>query len=333
MATSNFGIGYVNPVAGSEGSGFWWDSPKQTIEQAITAGFKHLCVLPGAHTISSITSEIYIDWYPGGHLLVNAPVVCSVPVGLATPGPGVSEEAGPIITAPSIVSDYFQFTNGASIMQGGYIGGIGFDSAKISRSAVYATNLTHTVAEFNYLTGANWANVPIFYVQPTGAGEASYWQLYKNNPRGRPLLRLDNTAGADVFGWRFRSNPCYGIAATDPLIHVTGPTRGMVLMNNHFDGTTGACPAAVYFDSATNQVYWYGNSGENLGGTDNLIARFDDVASAYEEQSLGDLATDGNMRINGTLYSDTSPDTGTDGRGGREINPNGWLSTVIMGRY
>ena len=332
MANQNFGVGNVDPLNGSNSNdGYWWDTPKQTIESALTAGFAQIYVVAGTHTVSSITSPVELVLLPGTHVFSNAPVVCTVPIGVvaSTEIGTAANSDSPTVTAPGTVSDYFQLTNGNNNIDGGVFAGVRYDQTNISRSAIYCSNVSHLVAENNRWTGTTTSD-SLFYATATSAGRSNWWRLDSNRTDSGALIYADNVNNRPFNGWVIRNNRTVG-PTTGPVITVTGgQAQGWSIANNRF-WNVASTPAV--FTSPTNQFYWYGNRGKGITSTNNLIARFDNTASSYIEQSLGADATDGNVSVNGDLYSDTQPDTGTDGAGGRDIYTAADVRIVILGRY
>jgi hypothetical protein len=345
MATENFGIGHVDPTNGSDGNtGYGWDVPKATIQSALTAGFSHIKIIAGLHSVSSITSPVELTFLPGTHVFSAAPVVCTAPINLTSEMTGhaneMADDGGVIISASSSVSDYFQIANGNNNLNGGMVAGIRFDQAQVTRSAIYTSNVSNFVSEANRWVGpGTWITKPLLYAAVTDSAGmySSYWRLSQNRVFGGPLLVVDNDYDKLMNGWVLRDNSCYGgNGSSSPFIYVSGAngqSQGWLICNNKFVDVTSAV-AAVHMEQPTNQFYFYGNRGRDLTNTNNLILQCNDVGSGYIEHSLGDAASDGNVKLNGQVYSQTAPDTGDDGRGGRDdYDDTDELRIVMMGRY
>jgi hypothetical protein len=342
MAIQNFGVGHVDPLNGSNGNtGYAWSEAKQTIEAAITAGFAQINILAGLHTVSSITSPVELVLFPGTHLFINAPVACTVPINVVSYREiGSDETASPIVSTPTPVTDYFVLANGDTNLDGAMFAGIRWDQTKVTRSAVYCSNVSNLVMEENLWVGlGTFVTKPLFYVTVTNgaAMRSNWWRVYSNRIEGGQLVVVDNDYGKPFNGWVLHANRVDGQSgATAPFVYVggaDGQSRGWSVRNNTFRNVTTA-DAAVHVASPANGWYWYGNRGRDLSNTDNLVLKADDIASAYIEQSLGDVPADGNFEGNGQLYNATTPDTGSDGRGGRDIyDATKDVRLVVMGRY
>jgi hypothetical protein len=320
MAAINWGVGYVHPSAGLSGNnGFGPDTPKDSIQNGISAGFLHLRVAAGTHTVSSISARVTLEFMPGTHIFQNAPVTMSQTVfnliSSQRRAPSLDGVGAAKITAPGTVASFFNQTVPTDNVYGGLVRGLWFDMSKISAAAVDFGNVNMFKVEDNIGYRASYSPVYMFrseVVDITGKSEdSSYGRVMRNIAWNCGLMSDNNPSVAPINRWNWRDNVCVAPSgdATVPFINKQRDRhQGILLEGNTFDGM-GSGGSAVYF-GRSHSVDAIGNHVANCNTTENVWLDCDNQGTADADYSMsshviharGVDAQGGLVRFNTTVF-------------------------------
>ena len=316
---------WVSPGAGSDSSTTPWlpDTPYATITKAVTSGYRVIHVDAGTHNVSSINQPVTLLMYPGTHTFSNAPVTSTVPFNMIGVS-GRSPNFRYVSTGAAYISgsgtDLFQISNGSTDLYGGSFVGLRFNGGNITRSVIYASNVSGMRVEDCAMTNntelgntSKWRKRWLVYATGTVGHEISDWTYQYNS-----VLRYQHymlVGPATFHDWTVQSNTWFGYRfdnVTEPAFYATAACYGFTQSADSGEFGAGGtdvefCDAEGYvgYDSIVQQSRMGAFGEAFFHNTGNCRLRIDDARSSYITFGRGGTTNgsgDGEVKINGTYY-------------------------------